>query len=259
MTATIVIVFGLVYLGMILGGLPFLQLDRTGIALLGAIALVGMGVVTPEAAVQALHLPTLILLFAFMVLSAQLRLGGFYAWVTLQAGGAAADAAAIAGRADRRGGGAGGGIQQRHRVPGGRAGADRRLPAAGPRSHALPAGPGLRRQRRLGRDADRQPPEHADRRDLAAVLRRLRPRSGGAGAARPAGDLGDHRLAGAGTLDGAAGRSGGTPAPAGRGPSRLRPLADRQGADGGGSAARACSSSPRGRARRRRWSARACC
>ena len=79
MTAAIVIVFGLVYLGMILGGLPFLQLDRTGIALLGAIALVGMGAVTPEAAVQALHLPTLILLFAFMVLSAQLRLGGFYA------------------------------------------------------------------------------------------------------------------------------------------------------------------------------------
>ncbi len=71
-------------LGMILGGLPFLQLDRTGIALLGAIALVGMGAVTPEAAVQALHLPTLILLFAFMVLSAQLRLGGFYAWVTLK-------------------------------------------------------------------------------------------------------------------------------------------------------------------------------
>ncbi|MER2602341.1 MAG: hypothetical protein ABTR27_08290 [Candidatus Competibacter phosphatis] len=44
--------FGLVYLGMILGGLPFVQLDRTGVALLGAIALVGMGVVTPEAAVD---------------------------------------------------------------------------------------------------------------------------------------------------------------------------------------------------------------
>ncbi len=82
MTVTVVIVFGLVYLGMILGGLPFVQLDRTGIALLGAIALVGFGVVTPEAAVQSLHLPTLMLLFAFMVLSAQLRLGGFYGWVT---------------------------------------------------------------------------------------------------------------------------------------------------------------------------------
>lgn len=84
MTAIVILVFGLVYLGMILGGLPFVQLDRTGVALLGAIALVGVGVVTPEAAVQSLHLPTLILLFAFMVLSAQMRLGGFYTWVTLK-------------------------------------------------------------------------------------------------------------------------------------------------------------------------------
>ena len=82
MTAIIVLVFGVVYLGMLLGGLPFLQLDRTGIALLGAMALVGVGAVSPQAAVQSLHLPTLILLFAFMVLSAQMRLGGFYAWVT---------------------------------------------------------------------------------------------------------------------------------------------------------------------------------
>lgn len=67
---------------MILGGLPLLQVDRTGIALLGAMALVGFGALTPEAAVQSLHLPTLILLFSFMVLSAQMRLGGFYAWVT---------------------------------------------------------------------------------------------------------------------------------------------------------------------------------
>ncbi len=82
MTAAIILIFSLVYLGMILGGLPFLQLDRTGVALLGAIALVGISAVSPDAAVQSLHLPTLILLFAFMVISAQLRLSGFYAAVT---------------------------------------------------------------------------------------------------------------------------------------------------------------------------------
>jgi Na+/H+ antiporter NhaD/arsenite permease-like protein len=82
MLAFTVTVFLTVYLGMILGGLPFLQLDRTGVALLGAIALVGVGAVTPEEAARAIHLPTLILLFSFMVLSAQMRLGGFYAWVT---------------------------------------------------------------------------------------------------------------------------------------------------------------------------------
>ena len=35
---TILAIFVVVYLGMILGGLPFLSLYRTGIALLGAIA-----------------------------------------------------------------------------------------------------------------------------------------------------------------------------------------------------------------------------
>ncbi|PZP58514.1 MAG: anion transporter [Azospira oryzae] len=82
MTATILAVFVLVYLGMILGGLPFLQLDRTGIALLGAIALMALEAVSLEEAWAAVHVPTLILLFAFMVISAQLRLGGFYTFVT---------------------------------------------------------------------------------------------------------------------------------------------------------------------------------
>src|SRR5258705_7582606 len=84
MTTTIVLVFMFVYLGMILGGLPFLQLDRTGIALLGAIALIGIEAVSPQEAAESIHLPTLILLFSFMVISAQMRLGGFYDWVTLR-------------------------------------------------------------------------------------------------------------------------------------------------------------------------------
>jgi Na+/H+ antiporter NhaD/arsenite permease-like protein len=75
-------IFAVVYLGMILGGLPRLHLDRTGVALLGAIAIVGSGVMTPEAAARAVHLPTILLLFSFMVISAQMRLGGFYAFVT---------------------------------------------------------------------------------------------------------------------------------------------------------------------------------
>src|SRR5438105_3722507 len=84
MTATVAAIFFVVYAGMILGGLPFLQLDRTGVALLGAIAIVGFGALTPEQAALSIHLPTLLLLFSFMVISAQMRLGGFYAWVTLR-------------------------------------------------------------------------------------------------------------------------------------------------------------------------------
>lgn len=82
MSNTVLVVFLLVYLGMFLGELPFLQIDRTGIALLGAIALVALGEVSPERAALSVHLPTILLLFSFMVLSAQMRLGGFYGRVT---------------------------------------------------------------------------------------------------------------------------------------------------------------------------------
>lgn len=82
MTTTVVTIFLIVYLGMILGGLPFFQLDRTGVALLGTIALISVNAVSLEEAAASIHLPTIILLFSFMVVSAQMRLGGFYDWVT---------------------------------------------------------------------------------------------------------------------------------------------------------------------------------
>lgn len=79
---TIVVIFAIVYLGMFLGGLPKLKLDRSGVALLGGIAVVGSGALSTEAAARAIHLPTILLLFAFMVVSAQMRLGGFYTEIT---------------------------------------------------------------------------------------------------------------------------------------------------------------------------------
>ncbi len=75
-------VFAVVYLGMLLGEIPGLALDRTGVALLGALALVASGRVTPGAAWAAVDVPTLALLFGLMVVSAQFRLGGFYTWAT---------------------------------------------------------------------------------------------------------------------------------------------------------------------------------
>lgn len=78
----LVTVFAVVYLGMFLGGLPSLKLDRSGVALLGAIAVIPIAGLTVQQAAQAVDLPTIVLLFAFMVVSAQMRLGGFYAAVT---------------------------------------------------------------------------------------------------------------------------------------------------------------------------------
>lgn len=81
---TTVAIFLLTYGGVALGRIPGLMLDRTGIALLGAIAMVVSGAVPLHEAVGAIDLPTILLLYALMVVSAQLRLGGFYTWVALR-------------------------------------------------------------------------------------------------------------------------------------------------------------------------------
>ena len=91
----VVAVFALVYLGMILGRLPGLAADRTGIALLGAIILVGAGRVSPTAAWEAVDVPTMALLLGLMVVSAQLRLGGFYTEVTRRVAAAAVEPATL--------------------------------------------------------------------------------------------------------------------------------------------------------------------
>ena len=73
-------VFILAYLGMMIGGFPGLALDRTGVALLGALVLLATGAVAPEQAWQSVDVSTIGLLFGLMVVSAQFRLGGFYAF-----------------------------------------------------------------------------------------------------------------------------------------------------------------------------------
>jgi Na+/H+ antiporter NhaD/arsenite permease-like protein len=79
---TVLLVFALVYVGMMLGTLPRLAIDRTGIALLGAIVLLATGRVGVDEAWQSIDVPTIALLVGLMVVSAQLRLGGFYGLVT---------------------------------------------------------------------------------------------------------------------------------------------------------------------------------
>jgi Na+/H+ antiporter NhaD/arsenite permease-like protein len=89
MDFTVLLIFTAVYLGMLLGEIPGLALDRTGVALLGAIALLVAERVSPTAAWQAVDVSTMALLFGLMVVSAQFRLGGFYARVTARVTGAA--------------------------------------------------------------------------------------------------------------------------------------------------------------------------
>jgi Na+/H+ antiporter NhaD/arsenite permease-like protein len=66
------------YAGVAIGGIPGLALDRTGIALLGAIGMLVSGELSTQAAVMSIDVPTILLLYGLMVLSSQFRLGGFY-------------------------------------------------------------------------------------------------------------------------------------------------------------------------------------
>lgn len=84
MTAIALLIFLLTYAGVAVGDVPGLKLDRTGIALLGAIAMAATGIVPLDHLPAAIDLPTLLLLYALMVVSAQLQLSGFYTWIALR-------------------------------------------------------------------------------------------------------------------------------------------------------------------------------
>ncbi len=61
-----------------MGHIPGLKLNRVGIVLLGAIGMMIFGGVTTKDAISSINWPTVLLLFGFFVISAQLRLSGFY-------------------------------------------------------------------------------------------------------------------------------------------------------------------------------------
>lgn len=77
----ILAIFVLTYVGMAAGRVPGLKLNRTGIALLGAIAMMVFSGTSSAKAAASVNWPTILLLFGFFVISAQLRMSGFYAWI----------------------------------------------------------------------------------------------------------------------------------------------------------------------------------
>jgi Na+/H+ antiporter NhaD/arsenite permease-like protein len=71
-------IFLVVYAGLAIGKLPFVHLDRAGIALVGATAMLVSDRISFEDAVASIDYHTLALLFGMMVVVAYLRLGGFF-------------------------------------------------------------------------------------------------------------------------------------------------------------------------------------
>jgi Na+/H+ antiporter NhaD/arsenite permease-like protein len=96
-TLFVVLLFAAVYVGMALGRWPGLGLDRTGIALIGGIALGLAGAVGPDAALAAIDFPTLFILFGLMILSARFAESGFYDWCVARIAAARAGPAALLG------------------------------------------------------------------------------------------------------------------------------------------------------------------
>lgn len=72
------VIIVLVYVGIAVGQVPYLRMNRATIALVGAVALVLVGAITEEQAFDALDMGTILLLGAMMVLNVNLRLAGFF-------------------------------------------------------------------------------------------------------------------------------------------------------------------------------------
>jgi hypothetical protein len=58
MTSLTTLIFVLTYIGMALGRVPGLRIDRSGIALIGAVFLVAADTIPPTEIAAAIHFPT---------------------------------------------------------------------------------------------------------------------------------------------------------------------------------------------------------
>jgi len=82
----VLITFVVVYLGMMLGHLPWLKVDRAAIALGGAIVLLAAAELTEAQAVASVDFGTIGMLFGLMLLSIQFEMSGLYGAVSARVG-----------------------------------------------------------------------------------------------------------------------------------------------------------------------------
>lgn len=61
-----------------LGKSPLFRIDRAGVAIIGAVAMMGFGVLSFEQATQAINYRTIVILFSMMVIVANLKIAGFF-------------------------------------------------------------------------------------------------------------------------------------------------------------------------------------
>jgi Na+/H+ antiporter NhaD/arsenite permease-like protein len=76
------LIFAVSYLVFALGKFPGFKIDRPGMAIIGAVLMVALGVVSAEQALHSIDFGTLVLLFSMMLVVGCLRLAGFFDWIT---------------------------------------------------------------------------------------------------------------------------------------------------------------------------------
>lgn len=81
MNGLIVAVFVAVYLGMALGRWPGFAINRTGVAMIGAVVLMVTQALSGSQALESIDFSTLAVLLTLMVLSGQYAASGFFDWV----------------------------------------------------------------------------------------------------------------------------------------------------------------------------------
>ncbi len=65
-----------------IGKFPWMKIDRPGAATIGAVLMVAFGIVGTRDAMASIDFGTIVLLVSMMLIVANLRLGGFFDWVT---------------------------------------------------------------------------------------------------------------------------------------------------------------------------------
>lgn len=77
----VAVIFAVSYFVFAAGRLPGTQIRRSAMAVIGAAMIVFLGVLPARAAIAAVDFPTLVLLFAMMIIAAALHRAGFFAWI----------------------------------------------------------------------------------------------------------------------------------------------------------------------------------
>src|SRR5205807_9028075 len=70
------------YVVFALGKFPGMKIDRPGAAIIGAVLMVAFRIVPPSQALRFIDFGTLVLLFSMMLIVGNLRLVGFFEWIT---------------------------------------------------------------------------------------------------------------------------------------------------------------------------------